>query len=612
MAIKERKMRRESAAVSSSSNSGKNNDTQTNNSNNSTSSMWMDWIEKSVDLLCEDSCSNASKGVIREALRIPQTCPQPDLHAVDYAALHDEFLESLLFEQAQNHSKRQQQQQQLYDDSSAATSLILDEASQSTFSCSTNNSVSLLDEDETTSSRKRRRPIRLHRRRTPPSHRRKTRVAALFENRSESNISEQLQLGSNSSFSSSVSFMNLSKTDYDHPSHYLHPQCRMQKDKGRGEAVGANICAKGRDACLLKLRAKMHLLTEYAAGSSTSSNSADRNSNSTIGGGGSSSSSSKGTMKRRKAIVAAHYDNFIETRSLIELRMGFLSLQYGVLLRWDTGRTGKVTLVVLRKMCHDSFYHGILKKQQHLQQQQQRRMFAQRPDSGHVVDANNAIFSRPDGMEVTLLEPPFQVSRPDEFAPSMLRVSVLEVVGVSRKTNWMMQVSYDAVSENIPLTYNMDRSCFLPKTKRPLKKVISEQEAIASVDIKLYELCSRRHRRRPRLDALHQHRLVHSVRIPLADYVQPQPSSSNSNHNPPVPTTRVRIPFPNNNNNNQQDDNAASIYVELLFQSDYACWLMQELEARRRRQERKTSDFFSSFMEEENESPWEWMLCCFC
>lgn len=44
---------------------------------------------------------------------------------------------------------------------------------------------------------------------------------------------------------------------------------------------------------------------------------------------------------------------------MIELQLGFLSMQYGLLLRWDAYRTGQIVFVCLRKMCHDSFYTKI-------------------------------------------------------------------------------------------------------------------------------------------------------------------------------------------------------------------------------------------------------------
>jgi hypothetical protein len=43
------------------------------------------------------------------------------------------------------------------------------------------------------------------------------------------------------------------------------------------------------------------------------------------------------------------------TRARLELRLGVLKIEYRVLLRWDS-TSGKIVVMVLRKMCHDSFY----------------------------------------------------------------------------------------------------------------------------------------------------------------------------------------------------------------------------------------------------------------
>ena len=63
----------------------------------------------------------------------------------------------------------------------------------------------------------------------------------------------------------------------------------------------------------------------------------------------------KSSLLKRDAKIAQASPHFIETRSMIEMKLGFLSLQYGLLLRWDR-KTGKVRFICLRKMCHESFY----------------------------------------------------------------------------------------------------------------------------------------------------------------------------------------------------------------------------------------------------------------
>lgn len=128
---------------------------------------------------------------------------------------------------------------------------------------------------------------------------------------------------------------SIDKENTKPPMQFLHPNCRMQKDKGKGDQpLGSNVCAKTAEACVSKLRVKMQLLTEHC-------------------------NTATASMKRRPATVSRVTAKYCETRSLLTLRMGFLSMTYGVLLRWDTARTRKVTLVVLRKNCHESFYKRV-------------------------------------------------------------------------------------------------------------------------------------------------------------------------------------------------------------------------------------------------------------
>mmetsp|Transcript_16718 Transcript_16718/g.25257 ORF Transcript_16718/g.25257 Transcript_16718/m.25257 type:complete len:259 (+) Transcript_16718:182-958(+) len=112
------------------------------------------------------------------------------------------------------------------------------------------------------------------------------------------------------------------------PSSFLDQHCCLQKDQGKGQSIGSNICARGKNQCLHKIRQKLDVMTKFANGSAS--------------------------VNRRDARVTAETPDFIETRSMIDARLGFLSITYGLLLRW--GRNGKISFIVLRKMCHDSFY----------------------------------------------------------------------------------------------------------------------------------------------------------------------------------------------------------------------------------------------------------------
>lgn len=114
--------------------------------------------------------------------------------------------------------------------------------------------------------------------------------------------------------------------------------CTLQKDKGKGEPLGTLLKARGREECLFKLREKMKIVHQV-------------------------SRDQKSTWNKKPPIVtkvhissvAPEATSYIETRSMMELRLGFLSMQYGLLLHWNVA-SKKIVFMVLRKMCPDSFY----------------------------------------------------------------------------------------------------------------------------------------------------------------------------------------------------------------------------------------------------------------
>jgi hypothetical protein len=585
-------------------------DGSNSNSNSSSSNpAWMDWIEScGAELFgCEGydipSCDGrSSRVVLGDAARL-QNAPHSQLPVkpLNFESLHDEFLEALLLEQ---HTAVQSD-----DHSSNTTKTDKDNKNgnnleSNSWSCLENSSSMSMDSSNTNetenvngvSARKRRRPVKLHHRRLSPQRRNK--VAPNNNNNNKKDDSSN----------QTINMTELSRSDFPDPSTYLHPLCRMQKDKGRGEAVGSSICAKSRDACLEKLRTKMQLLTEIAfSGTTPNSNNTSSNSHTTK-----TTSASGATMQRRKARISERCENFTETRSLIELRMGFLSMQYGVLLRWDTSRTGKVTLVVLRKLCHASFYPPT-KHSAHLHQQQQIQQQQQQPSNHYipqepvhqvrdVVEDKHAIMQRPTGTEVTLLEPPYRVRRPEEFEPTVLEVSVLFASGLSRKSNWTAQLSYDDTVQNILMSWDPDMGCLCPKLDEVLKHDFAQSPHLdlSSLEIKLFE-----HRLRRKV----QRRLVSTMKVPLAN-LKAQPSVGGK-------PSRMKIPC--------QDDHNASIVVDLHLKSDYAHWLNKEVDARRREEVSGfvwRAAYFApqplvAVEEEEEEAaaqendPWEW-ICSVC
>jgi hypothetical protein len=162
---------------------------------------------------------------------------------------------------------------------------------------------------------------------------------------------------------SPTSLFGLSKN----PADYFHKDCKLQKEVGRDTATqklstrslsttSTKSSASGRAATLIKLQEKLSLLGDIESGkygmaaemlrsdAVAFAIQPDGSSNST----NSSSSSSTPPRKKNNRVQK------VETRSILTLRMGFVSICYGILLQWDC-KSGLVELIVLRKMCHDDF-----------------------------------------------------------------------------------------------------------------------------------------------------------------------------------------------------------------------------------------------------------------
>lgn len=124
-------------------------------------------------------------------------------------------------------------------------------------------------------------------------------------------------------------------------SDFFHPNCVLHKEKGsRKDSSMLNYppSAVGREASLEKLKEKLSLLSEIESGK--------------YGKGA--------DMLRSDAVafaVRGHdqgVDVAVETRSILTLRMGFVSMNYGIVLQWDYS-SGLAKQIVLVKMCRDDF-----------------------------------------------------------------------------------------------------------------------------------------------------------------------------------------------------------------------------------------------------------------
>jgi hypothetical protein len=371
----------------------------------------------------------------------------------------------------------------------------------------------------------------------------------------------------------------MAKDHLETPRHYVHPKCRLQKDKGRGERLESSISATGRESCLVKLRDKMKLIVEVSgelhSNSATSFNNNDdtasvtsasstsnNNTNSSENNNNNSKAMSAG-MKRRRAKIASIEKNtnycegrddgscVIETRSMIELQLGFLSMQYGLLLRWDAYRTGRIVYVCLRKMCHDSFYTKIPSipitttttttktetgttrttnnnSQSSSSLQQQRIKLKQQypvPSSSGFDDngsngipriiaatkkrevssplvvrsrkgGNHAIYQRSSGAtEVILVDAPYRVPQPDFFAPSVLTLDIHQLTGLDPKSLWTLSMTFNGHTEIAHLKYNHQERVFETTRTTPCKwemimvpnRPVTSFDVATGLEIRLFE-----------------------------------------------------------------------------------------------------------------------------
>jgi len=122
---------------------------------------------------------------------------------------------------------------------------------------------------------------------------------------------------------------------------FLHASCQLQKDSGKGIPPGTGKMAHGRDSTMAKLVRKMDQLAEVEEEGSFANAVLTR-------------VSAKDMTLARGELQPQQDLAFVETRSMLAVKMGFASLRYGVLVHWNT-TSGLAEMIVLRKMCSDSF-----------------------------------------------------------------------------------------------------------------------------------------------------------------------------------------------------------------------------------------------------------------
>ena len=539
---------------------------------------WMDWVESGIEFFgCDESVPG--KSVFGRTLMI-RHAGHADEKKRDYAKLHDDFLEALLHEHVEREAKQQQQKQhQQVGDSSLSSSgggsgPVTPQRGYSTTAASSfdgsnsgisssarrrpsgDSSFSDISGDSSsrggfgppsfnsTKTQKRRRPFRLHSHRQSPARPRHARVAPI-EAYTKMHQAHQPSISSSAPKArrENLSIADLASEKHPKPETMMHPECRIQKDKGKGEPIGSIISAKGREACLEKLRQKMELLMQVALGEER-----------------------KGPtgMKRRSAKIASERNGYTETRSIIELRMGFLSMQYGLLLRWDTQRTGKIVFIVLRKMCHDSFYTKCAAvspgEKPAITTSITKRQLEAPPLVIRNLIGNHAIYQRPNGTEVVFVDPPYRIPQPEVFTPSVLSVEINNAAGLSRRSRWTLSLTFDNQAELMQLHWNAQTNSFVPKQGNVMQWEMADITSfdLAALEIRLFE-----QRKRPNA----HNRLAATMTMPLGGLVA-QPSTSQAT------SWQVTIPC--------SHDQKASVTFSFSHQSDYAHWLYKELDARRR------------------------------
>jgi len=498
----------------------------------------MDFIEQTVEIFRFEGTPPrdvvTSQAVASRDLLDQSTAPiKPER---DYATMHDNFLESLLQEQARNPHP-------LTREDSFAPS-----AAPPLLECQS-DSVSTIQSQTSQDSM------------APPDSK-KRRVARQLRRSSSSQqsvqhrrlLSEDYEDDDSSCAPKSVNLRELSSGQYLPPDTFVHVDCRLQKDKGKGELPGRDVCAEGKDACLEKLRQKMELLAQVALGNASPA----------------SGKKSKGSadMKRRKARISESAADYTETRSIIQLRMGFLAMQYGVLLRWDR-KTHLINFVLLRKMCSESFYHKTLASQTC-----SPKLPLPTDDTSplgfvikNVVNGNCAILQHGGDVEMVMLDRPYLVPRPDTFAPSSLSVSVLNVDGLNPKSTWIVKVVVEGVSHSLRLVWKQEDASFAPRNSDTMKMdwKVPDSAIDLQMDLMVYEQKRSRQQRRRRLKT--------TLPVPMS-FLDATTNAARSRF--------VVVPV----------DNDSSLTLSINFESDYARWLQQEVDARKKEDEFGFMSFF--------------------
>jgi len=543
---------------------------------------WMNWVEHSIDFF---GCDAQNEGFLGKALAELANKDRSGSNKGitddrrDYCQMHEDFFESLLKEQLllQDYSQELAYSSTGISDLEEATSFdsnnVEDDLNADEASIVSNSSASLnpITTSSTTSEKEQSAtpPPKKKERRIPYFHKlspRRKRVAPIEAYNRQYNP-ELFSSDFAKPPKGEVHLDGLVKKRLPEPVSFVHAHAQLQKDKGRGVPLGSNICAEGKDATLEKLRDKMKLVIQVRG------------------------NERKSSLLKRDAKIAQEAPNFIETRSMIEMKLGFLSLQYGLLLRWDR-KTGKVRFVCLRKMCHESFYRVAQQQTSTIQAIQIQKSELDAPPfivtsaQNGIGGTNHAIYQRVSGTEVVFVAEPYRIEPPDSFAPSIITLQIQSVTGINPKDKWSMSVTFAGHSEMVVLDYSKDKKRFVPKRPSMVWEVpqaatnqnsdnlgtIDEYNngdgeekkqkeddldpSLLNLEIRLFEKQKRKRSSSSRLSA--------SMTLPLASLIA-QPTATN------FKSWSLTMPF----------GNAGKLTLNLQHRSDYTHWLYRELDQRR-------------------------------
>jgi hypothetical protein len=159
-----------------------------------------------------------------------------------------------------------------------------------------------------------------------------------------------------------------------------------------------------------------------------------------------------------------------------------------------------------------------------------------------------------------MLDPPYLVDRPDTFPPALLSVNVLNVDGLNPKSTWIVKVVVEGVTQTLRLGWNQDDASFEPRNSNTMRLQwqVPESSIDLQMDMMVYE-----QRRSPRQQR--RRRLKTTLPVPLTFLDATATSDAARSRFVVVPV-----------------DDASSLTLSINFQSDFALWLQQEVDARKK------------------------------